>query len=316
MMYVGEMPWHGLGTALPQNATWEKAREVVGFYEVEKRPLLVNFGDAASSVEVDDKCALVKVGTGEYMATVGKNYGVVQFGDLAEAVVTACGKDAVFHTAGLLGEKGIRGWLLGELGAPIRVKGDESEIRKFFLASSAHDGGTSAILMNAATRVVCANTLGVALGEKDGARWAIRHTSNAADRVREAGRAFAKIREGYERFEVVANFLVNHRLTDKQLAATVDLVLPLPKKDDGSEAEPSKQLFEKREMVTALFDTARGINGIRGTAWGAFQAWTQFADHHLTVRKGAADRLDSIWFGQAAEMKKKALNAIVAQIAA
>lgn len=311
MMYVGEMPWHKLGIRLEHNATWEKAKSTVGFYTVEKKPLLVSLGESCTDmVEVQDRMALTRADTGEYLAVVGRGYGIVQFDDMAEAVMRACGGQAVFHTAGLLGTRGTRGWLLGEIGEPIKVKGDSSEIRKYFLATTAHDGATSVELLNAATRVVCANTLGVALGERDGARWSVRHTTNAADRVKAAGEAFSNLVRGYDNFAELANLLAQVRLSNKQMQATVDTVLPLP----GEDKAPSKQLQNKRETVTSLFETARGIEGIRGTAWGAFQAWTQFADHHLVANRDAQSRLDSIWFGQAADMKKKALRAIQTQV--
>lgn len=306
MMYVGAAPWHGLGVALPQNATWEQTKNAVGFYAAELREVFV----AGQSEPVAGLRAVVRPDTNETLSVVSARYGVVQFADLAEAVVAAAGGEAVFHTAGLLGKKGERGWLLGELGEPIRVKGDQSEIRKYFLATSAHDGATCAELLNVGTRVVCQNTLGVALGEKDGARWTIRHTTNAADRVKAAGVAFRNLATGYERFGALANLLAQTKLTAKQTAAVVDAVLPMPV--DASEASGS--LIAKREKVLELHDTARGIEGLRGTAWGAFQAWTEYADHHSKVRALPADlgarRLESIWFGSAAELKTRALEAI------
>jgi len=64
-----------------------------------------------------------------------------------------------------------------------------------------------------------------------------------------------------------------------------------------------------------LFDTAIGIERPRGTAWAAFQGWTECADHNRLVRtSGRQDpreaRLESIWMGRAAAMKQAALTAI------
>jgi hypothetical protein len=56
------------------------------------------------------------------------------------------------------------------------------------------------------------------------------------------------------------------------------------------------------------------MSGIRGTAWAAFQAFTEFADHHRPLRGGdgqpAAARLESIWLGGAADLKRRALVAV------
>lgn len=306
MMWVGQMPWHGLGTELPANATWERVCEVVGFYQVEERPLFV----PGLTEPIDDKKALVRKDTGEYLSTVGADYGVVQFSGMAEAVMTAAGKEAVFHTAGLLGEKGIRGWLLGELPNPIKVKGDKSEIRKYILATGAHTGWNKIVFKNVATRVVCANTVAAALHEKDGAfERTIRHTSRASERLQSAAKAFKSVAEGYEKFGQLANLLAGVKLNAEKQRAVIDAVLPLHKDKDNS------RRIQARQSVEALHESAVGLDGIKGTAWGAYQAWTEWADHHqnfraLPGRSAQAVRLESVWLGRSADLKTEALHAL------
>ena len=86
--------------------------------------------------------------------------------------------------------------------------------------------------------------------------------------------------------------------------------MPVPKDD-----RDHGRLEAEREKVVQLFDTAIGIERVRGTAWAAFQGWTEYADHHRLVRDtGREDprkaRLESIWMGRAAGMKQAALSAI------
>ena len=138
--------------------------------------------------------------------------------------------------------------------------------------------------------MVGANTLGVALGERGGAVWKIQHTANARERLEEAGKAF------------------------RQMKTTVDMVMPVPM-DDGDH----RRLQVEREKVVQLFDTTIGIERLRGTAWAAFQGWTEYADHHRLVRNtGRQDprkaRLESIWMGRSAAMKQAALTAITSQV--
>lgn len=311
MLYVGRNPWHGLGHQLPENATWETVAEVGGFYRVREEPVVT-----VSGLPIPNRKALVREDTGRPLAVVSETYGVVQFEDVARTIVAAAeGVRAVFHTAGLLGVDGARGWLLAELPRVLRVRGDASEIRPFLLGTAAHDGHNGVVLQNVATRVVCSNTLGVALGEDSRFRVAIHHTKNAATRLQEAQQAFALLLAGMDHFEEVANALASTKFTDRQMARTVDDLLPLP---NGKE-EAGKQLAEKRERVLSLFETGAGINAaIRGTAWAAFQAWTEYSDHHRVVRDddNGAKRLESIWFGRAADMKHDALASITKQIVA
>lgn len=314
MVYAGETPWHGLGVKLPANSTWEKVAQLGGFYSVEKRNVQVVDGKT-----IPNKKALVRTDTGAPLAVVSDAYCIVQFSEIAETLVEAAqGVNAIFHTAGLLGDDGERGWLLAELPKVIRVKGDESEIRPYLLGTTAHDGRSKVILKNVAERVVCQNTLGVALGEDSKFNVAIAHTSNASKRLDDARKAFSLLVTGMEEFEQVANMLASVKFSDKMMAATINSIFPLKTDDDGKAVEAGKLLADKREKVQTLFTDGAGItSGIRGTAWAAFQAWTEFADHHSKMRgETQGKRLESIWLGGAADLKTAALTSITSMIAA
>lgn len=311
MVYAGEVPWHGLGVQLPKNGTYEEIAEV--FYEAGERDLLV----AGTNQVVPDRKALVRNDTGQYLATVGRDYALLQFRELAAILVEAAGGvNAVFHTAGLLGATGARGWLLGELGRePITVKGDESPIRKYMLGFTGHDGLTALVIRNTPVRVVCANTLNIALQQSSTLpEWRIMHCTNAKARLDQVGRAFQNLVAAYDEFGLLANTLATTAFSDKQMRATVDAVLPLPQDDL---AHP--KLEKAREKVIELFETGIGVGaGIRGSAWAALQGWSEFADHHRPIRlsrgeNAQASRLQSIWWGQAAGLKQQALDAVIAQ---
>lgn len=311
MVYAGDVPWHGLGTRLPANATWEQVAQLGGFYRVREEKV-----QTASGAVIPNKKALVRDDNGTPLSVVSESYCVVQFEQVAETLVAAAkGVGAIFHTAGLLGENGDQGWLLAELPRVIRVKGDESEVRPFLLGRAAHDGHNGVVIKNVATRVVCQNTLGVAMREDSKFSVSIHHTKNASERLKEAEHGFRLLLDGMDEFEQVANMLASTRFTERQLLRTIDDLLPLA---DDKEKQ-SKALVEKRERIQSLFETGMGIGpGIRGTAWAAFQAWTEFADHHRVVRDDAngAKRLESVWLGRAADMKQDALASITKQIAA
>jgi phage/plasmid-like protein (TIGR03299 family) len=250
--------------------------------------------------------------TGEYLATVHRGYEVIQFADVARTLVEAAGGvRCIFHTAGTLGRNGVRGWLLGELPDPMRVRGDPSPIKRYVLGYCGHDGTTAITLKNVATRVVCQNTIGVALGERDGAEWHIIHTTSARVRMEEAGVAFRRLVQGYERFAALADHLAMPRFSEHQLRNVLDAVLPLTQ-----DAAEHPRLEKARNKVVQLFHAGTGIEGrIQNTAWAALQAVSEWADHHRNTRsvKGKpieAMRLESIWMGKAASLKRQALAAI------
>ncbi len=310
MVYAGETPWHGLGTRLPANGTWEEIRTAAGFYRAQAVPLSLPNGTL-----VPDRKAIIREDSGQYLATVGEGYEIVQFEDLAHAGVIAAGDvQAIWHTAGTLGENGARGWLLAELPEPIRVTGDKSVTKKYVLLTTAHDGTGAAVLMNCATRVVCRNTLGVALREVDGARWSIRHTKNAPQRLKDAAIAFRNMAEHLDKFEQLANVLVRRPYSEALHAEAIAALLPIPEDD-----KPHPKLEKSRKAVEALFDTFTGNEGIRGTAWGAFQAWTEFVDHRRYALEQAQRekwdrRVEALALGSGADLKAQALTTIINQV--
>jgi phage/plasmid-like protein (TIGR03299 family) len=152
--------------------------------------------------------------------------------------------------------------------------------------------------------------LGVALGERGGATWRIQHTASAKERLEEAGKAFARIAQSYETFGELANVMAVTRFTSKQMQTTIDGILPVPPDD-----RDHRRLLQEREKVQRLYETAVGVEKLRGTAWGAFQSWVEYADFHRALRDtGRQDpqraRLESIWMGRSAAMKQAALTAI------
>jgi phage/plasmid-like protein (TIGR03299 family) len=316
MAFAGEAPWHGIGQQFPGNATWAAMRAAAKFYDVVER----NVFAAGNPNALPDMKALYRADTNKYLATVGAGYKVIQFDELADTGVKASGDfGAIWHTAGLLGAVGREGWMLGELPNPIRVQGDESEIRKYVLLHTSHGGG-AARLKNVATRVVCQNTLGAAFHER-GAEWTIRHTANAQERLADAAVAFREVVLGYERFGSLANELARRRFTDAAFERMLQTVIPFPEIDgvDGAKVVDSehKATKDKHDQLRAL--VSGGFRGyspkLAGTAWAAVQAFTEWADWHRPVRalegtNPGAVRLESVWFGPSAEVKTAAVDFI------
>ena len=272
MVYVGTEPWHGIGVKLPRNANYEEISELAGFYKVIELPVLV----PPLTEPVPDKKALLRGDDCRLLGIVNSTYRVVQFAEVAKTLVDAASMaGGFFHTAGTLGPVGHRGWMLGELPGDIMVRGDPSPIKKYLLGTTGHDGLSAIVLKNVATRVVCQNTLGLALGERGGASFKIHHTTNAGSRLAQAATALKKLVRSYETFAELANFMAVTPFTDTQMKATIDAVLPVPKDENDH-----LRIVRDRQRVLSLFETAVGLEpAIRGTSWAAANAWSEFLDH-------------------------------------
>jgi phage/plasmid-like protein (TIGR03299 family) len=139
MMYVGEIPWHGLGMRLDEPATDREAIETAGLnYLAELKDLQTTDG-----IPIPQRKAVVRSDSQQILGVVGTSYVPVQnhqaFGFLDAVVADGSLR---YHTAGALG-KGERIWMLAKLPDDIRVKNSDDITEKYLLLSNSHDGSSS-----------------------------------------------------------------------------------------------------------------------------------------------------------------------------
>lgn len=309
MMYVGEKPWHGLGRRLENAATSAEAIAAAGLdWQVSKKPLHLEDGRRVSKA-----FATVREDTGAVMGVVRGVYQPLQNKDafrFFDAVVGV--KEAMYHTAGALGE-GECVWILAKLPGYVRVVGDDVA-EKFLLLSNRHDGLGSVNVMFTPIRVVCQNTLNIALqGQEVKAR--IRHTATLGLRVEEVRKQLGLINAKFCLFEQAAQRLATTQLTQEAFQNYLKSVGLAP--SNGGEASTrAKNIMEE---VSRLFEAGKGADlpGARGTAWGAFNAVVEYADYLRSARSKSADggitaRAKSILFGTGAVLKQKAWDEAMA----
>ena len=268
MMYVGDKPWHGLGTKLDKVATSAEAIVAAGLdWKVEKRPLYAGFGNDEWK-QLPWKFATCRMDTKQPLGVVGSIYRPLQNTEafsFFDAIVGV--KEAMYHTAGALGD-GERVWILAKLPGYVRVmKDDISE--KFLLLVNSHDGSKAAQMMFTPIRVVCQNTLNVALGGAE-IQAKVRHTTNMGTRIDEVRETLGIINQKFTLFEEAAKQLAVTQLTKGAWTAYLQGLKLAPK----SREEATTRLQNITEDVTRLFESGKGATMVsaKGTAWGAFNA--------------------------------------------
>jgi phage/plasmid-like protein (TIGR03299 family) len=304
MMYTGEVPWHGLGTKLDAPATAEEAIVAAGLdYRVKMVPMRTDDGNP-----VIQRKAIVRSDTSDVLGVVGNGYVPVQntqcFGFL-DAVVAEGG--IRYHTAGALG-KGEKIWLLAKLPGHIRVKNSDDIVDKFLLLSNAHDGSAALRVFFTPIRVVCQNTLTLAERRGNGQGVSILHKGDLAAKIREAQEVLGVAHRFYDDAQFKIDRMASTFVTQAQLGAYFKALYPDPEEDkENSRAEKT------REKLYRLFEQGIGHDdpAIKGTAWAAFNAVTEYVDHVRPARgantgERASRKLDSIWFGTGARLKRQA----------
>jgi phage/plasmid-like protein (TIGR03299 family) len=301
MMYVGEKPWHGLGTKLEKAATSAEAIQAAGLdWKVAKKQLYLEGGK-----KVVNAFATVREDTGEVLGVVGRVYQPLQNKDAFRFFDAVVGlKEAMYHTAGALGD-GECVWILAKLPGLVRVVGDDIT-EKYLLLTNRHDGWGSATVMFTPIRVVCQNTLNVALSGRE-VRATLRHTATIGLRVDEVRRQLGIIHAKFGMFEEAAQRLAAVQLTQQAFKSYLKRVGLAPEDKTQASARATKIM----EEVTRLFESGKGaeLPGARGTAWGAFNAVVEYADFYRATRGKddgeSSGRTKSILFGSGATLKQK-----------
>jgi phage/plasmid-like protein (TIGR03299 family) len=302
MAYTGQAPWHRLGVHLQQPFTAQEAIEAAGLgYDVALRPLLT-----ADGTPVPMRKAVIRTDSGEALGVVGKAYVPVQNRDAFEfldAVVADGGLR--YHTAGALGH-GERIWLLAKLPGSIRVNDTDDFVNKFLLLSNTHDGTTALRVFFTPIRVVCANTLNLAERRNVDQGIAIAHKGDLSTKIDQARQVLGLASRFFNEAEAKINLLASHEPTPAQLERYFESVMPNPEGSDPTRAKNIREAFHR------IFETGIGLDmpGVKNTTWAAYNAVTEWVDHHRPTRAKTPEartsrRLQSSWFGSGASLKSR-----------
>ena len=309
MAFYGDVPWHELGAPVPKNVTAEEMIRAAELdWSVEVRPAQgarqINRKGEYSRYEV---VRMPRAGTresGVLLGVVGRRYQPLQNVDAFGFFDPIVGeKKAHFETAGVLGE-GERIWVMARMpGAMEIVRGDEC--RKYLLLSNTHTGEGSVIAKFTSVRVVCQNTLMMAM--QDGQKaYRVRHSKKMQFRLDELSHFLAITQQVFldaeERFRRFAQI----QMTGDRLQGYFELVFPRSESQKKEHVKP-----ERWGILTRSFESSPDLQlpGVLGTLWGAYNAITHFEDYKQPKEEELADqRLERIWFGGGADLKHLALQ--------
>lgn len=159
----------------------------------------------------------------------------------------------------------------------ISVPGDESDIKPYLFLMDSFDGSYPTTGLLAYVRPVCINTFEMALGTTTSHKFKIRHVGGLEGKLDMARNALGiSFKHTKETAEIVQRLAVT-KMVDKQVAELfANVVWPIgdDASDDKIDNHVSTEAFE-------LYQSSETLDSIRGTAWGAFNAVTEFVDHYV-----------------------------------
>ena len=303
MAYAGEVPWHGLGTAVSNDLTPQQMQEKAGLdWTVQKEELTT-----ASGAVVEGKQALVRSSDNKVLDVVGNGWNPVQnseaFEFFSEYVLAG---DMEMHTAGSLKE-GQLTWALAKVKDSFTILG-EDQVDSYLLFSNPHQYGKSIDVRFTPIRVVCNNTLTLSLGQKVANSVSLNHrTAFNPDSVKETlGIAHEKFAE----YKEAAEFLSSKRFTVESLVQYYSEVFPRTYQGKKEVTVQSvEDLTTNAKKAYEVLETQPGAEFGEGTWWQALNSVTYLTDHKMG--READTRLTSAWFGANQSRKVKAVEKAV-----
>ena len=304
MAYVGDTPWHGLGSELSP-----------------KQPIEVWAREAGMDWRIESSDV-------SYMATNDKGQNLIMpfdsnevqpseilefYRDLTEQA------DFELETAGVL-KGGRKFWALARTGQSATLKGGDIS-HGYLLLATACDGTLATTAQFTNIRVVCNNTLAISLADGSGGVVKVPHsTTFDANKVKQQlGVSVGQ----WDDFNYEMKQLTNRRVTQAEAANYLNRVFN-DVKDDGlilfntakkeKEAVPNARAMN--QVMTMFNGQGRGadLDSAKDTAYGLLSAMTEYVDHERRAMS-RDHRLDSAWFGAGAKLKDKSLDEALRLIA-
>jgi len=297
MAYVGDVPWHGLGTKVDRELTPDQFQKVAGLdWTVEKQPLVT-----ATGIPIKNKQALIRSSDSTVLDVVGKGWNPVQNSEAFEFFHDyVMAGDMEMHTAGSL-KDGQMVWALAKTKESFELfKGDQTD--NYFLFTNPHQFGKSINIRMTPIRVVCNNTLTLSLSQDSDKMVTVTHRKAFDPDMVKEQMGIAK--EKMEQYKSMAAFLGSKRATGDNIIQYFNEVFGAPAKEKVEGAMP----FTSRNAKIAMenLTTQPGAQFAEGSWWQAFNSVTYMTDH-LQGREGDS-RLQSAWYGRNRKVKLNALD--------
>ena len=311
MAFAGERPWHGLGNKLTSGQSLEQWRQSAGMdWEIKASPVRFVCGrDGIGSLhEYPDQKVLYRSDTKRPLAVVSKRFQVVQPEEVLEFYRDLT-EDAGFEleTAGVLRE-GRKFWALARTGQSTTLKGKD-QVNGYLLLATACDGSLATTAQFTSVRVVCNNTLAIAVGQGEGAIKVPHRSQFDPERVKRQLGITVSAWDGFvERMKALCERPVDPDSAEALLRRILTYAVP--------NAAPVVNEHAVANVRALIEGGGRGsqLSSSQRTAWGLLNGITEYVDHHRRARSDD-HRRDAAWFGEGARIKQRAWEEVTRWVA-
>lgn len=276
MFYVRETPWHGLGTKVMTAPGSREALQTAGLdWEVMQEPVYTGAGELVNGYKAN-----VRDSDRKALGVVTDRYKVVQNHEAFAFTDALLGEGVRYETAGSL-QGGRKVWLLAHMPHEYIISGER--ISPYLLFSNTHDGSGAVKVALTPIRVVCQNTLNLALS---GAKrsWSMMHTGDIQGKIQEARDTL--FLAGCYMDELGQEFenLRRKKLADSKVKEYIEILLPM---EDGSTPQQVRNTERLREDLRMRYYEAPNLQDVGKNAYRFINAVSDFATHAEPLRRTA-----------------------------
>ena len=276
MFYTREKPWHGLGTMVAEAPNSKDALRLAGLnWKVLQEPVYTENEELIQGYKANVRDTDRKV-----LGVVTDRYKVIQNEEAFAFTDTLLGEGVRYETAGSL-QEGRRVWMLARLPREFIIGGER--ISPYMVFSNIHDGSGAVKTALTPIRVVCNNTLNLALRTAKRS-WSMIHTGDISGKIEEAKNTLLLADEYMTALGQEFEDLRKIKLSEKQVLDYIKILLPM---------EENYSLLQKRgveklraDMKMRYFD-APDLKGVGNNGYRFVNAVSDFATHSTPRRKTA-----------------------------
>ena len=276
MFSVRERPWHGLGTVVESAPSSKEALELAGLdWQVHQKDISVLLGRTIPGYKAN-----VRDTDGAVLGVVTDKYRVVQNEDAFAFTDELLGEGVKYETAGSI-NGGKKVWILARLPREYVISGER--ISPYLVFSNTHDGSGAIRVAITPIRVVCNNTLNLALARAERS-FSMFHTGNINEKFEEAKKTLFMADTYMEELGKEFERLRSIKVSDAQVEEYVNMLIPLDEDATATQIKNARTL--RNDMLTRYFD-APDLRVLGKNAYRFVNAASDFATHANPLRRTA-----------------------------
>lgn len=274
MFYTREKPWHGLGERVEEALCSADALKIAGLnWTVLQTPVFTDEGTPIPGYKANIRSRDNKV-----LGIVTDRYKVVQNFEAFNFTDSLLGEGVRYETAGSL-QEGKKVWLLARLPETYKISGDD--VNSYLVFSNTHDGSGGIKVAITPIRVVCQNTLNLAL--HDAKRiWSTIHVGDMSQKLDEARKTLLQAEHYMYKLKVEGEALSKISITDKKVMKYIEELIPMP--ENPTSIQENNVDILRTDLKLRYFDAPDLIN-LPKSGWRFINAVSDFATHAKPLRK-------------------------------